>query len=536
VSIRNPNSGFLGGAFGGNKSPFFEIYVQEVLSDPSSYKFPKEDSEEPEDYLLVGNNITEQEVLEAPYNSIIGRVLNGNDHNSEIIVYPMMPAHMTLPIKAGEHVWAMYNGGRYYWLCRKNFDQQINDVNIAWAGRYKAETSFKSTKGAAKDSESESSSNVLPKNQNPKINTIFPPEVREQNQIDMQTYWSERSKSILEPVPRYKKRPGDLVLQGSNNTLICLGLGGGHKKEDELTYGSVAASKQISGVLPDVSDGYNRGTIDIVTGRGRYQPDAATNSSSLGEFPERTSCATIMSEFGYKENDKNTTINDAFHKKSPIEGDPDFGFDASRIYISSYCEIDNEFSLIPNYPKIPTVVTADVGSVPETSKGASIVLKSDNLRLVARQHVAADFFARSNAEDVNGSIRLVKEGTRDGDGHSTIDGLGASMISLESDGTVVIDGATVVIGTGREVSNAAGDQIFLGAGATEPIVLGNLMTKLLSDFFTELQNWLSLKYDSHIHPTGTGPSGPPTVMGNDAGTGAAKDALQGTLSKIGKTK
>lgn len=537
MSSRNPNGGFLGGAFGGGKSPFFEIYVQEVLTDPSLYKFPEKDSEDiPDSYLLIGSSVTESEVIAAPFNSIIGRVLSGDDADSELIAYPMMQNHMTLPIKAGEHVWAMYNGGRYYWLCKKSFDQQIDDVNIAWGGRYKSATSGRSTKESTKAQESDSNSNILPMNQNPKINTIFPAEAQTQNQIDMQTYWSERSKSILEAVPRYKKRPGDLVLQGSNNTLICLGLGGGHKKEDELIYGSVAAEKHISSVLPDVSDGYNRGTIDIVTGRGRYQPESTTNSSSLGEFPERTSCATIMSEFGYKENDKNTTINDAFHKKSPIEGDPDFGFDASRIYISSYCEIDNEFSLIPNYPKIPLVVTADVGSVPEASKGASVVLKSDNLRLVARQHVAANFFARSNAEDVNGSIRLVKEGTRDDDGHSTIDGLGASMISLESDGTVMIDGATVVIGTGREVSNAEGDQIFLGAGATEPIILGNLMTNLLSDFFTELQNWLSLKYDSHIHPTGTGPSGPPTVMGNDAGASAAKDALQSTLSKIGKTK
>jgi hypothetical protein len=538
VSYRNPNSGFLGINIGGNNSPFLEIYVQEVLPDPSLYKFPKKDIDElPEEYLLIDNSVKESEVLNAPYNSIIGRVVSGDSHNSEVIAYPMMQGHMTLPLKAGEHVWAIYNNGRYYWLCRKSFDQQVDDVNISWGGRYKSSGTLKRVKDSAKANEDPSSDNcILPSNKNPKINTVFPVEATTQDQIDMQTYWSERSKSILEPVPRYKKRPGDLVLQGSNNTLICLGLGGGHKKEDKLPYGSVEAEKHISGILPDVSDGYNRGTIDIVTGRGRYQPDTATNSSSLGDKPERTSCATIMSEFGYKENDKNTTLNDESRKKSPIEGDPDFGFDASRIYISSYCELDNEFTLIPNYPKIPPVVTAAVGSFPETSKGASVVLKSDNLRFIARQHVAADFFTQSSAEDVNGSIRLVKEGTRDKDGHSTIDGLGASMISLESDGTVMIDGATVVIGTGREVSNAKGDQIFLGAGATEPIILGNLMTELLSDFFDQLQNWLSKKYDNHIHPTGTGPSGIPTVIGDDAGTGTAKGKLESTLSKIGKTK
>ena len=106
---------------------------------------------------------------------------------------------------------------------------------------------------------------------------------------------------------------------------------------------------------------------------------------------------------------------------------------------------------------------------------AGIVLKSDHLRLVARQHVFSNHFSsKAIGEDVNGSIRIVKEGLRDG-AHSKTDGTGASLISLESDGTVMIDGATVVIGTGRETSNGKGDHIFLGAGATEPIVLGKYL-------------------------------------------------------------
>lgn len=534
MSGKNPNA-FFGDLFSRHKSPFFEVYVQEVLIDPSNYNFPTDDNTSPpgDPFLLITDTIDESELVDAPYNSIIGRVLTDDDHTSEIVVYPMMPGHMSLPLKAGEHVWAMYNNGRYYWLCRKNFDKQVNDLNLAWAGRYKLDTTGRRTSEKTESAES-GEGNILPSNRNPKINTIFPQVAENPDDIDMRTYWSERSKSTIEPVPRYKKRPGDLVLQGSNNTLICLGLGGGHKKEDEIQDGS--SIKSISSVMPDISDGINRGTIDIVTGRGRYQPSSATNSSSLGDLPERTSCPTITSEFDYKENDKNTTINDDSYEKNPIEGDPDYGFDASRIYVSSHSETDTDFSLIPNYPKIPAVLSTDVGSIPEAKIGANIVLKSDHLRIVARQHVADSFFTSSNAEDVNGSIRIVKEGTRDDDGHSTTDESGASIIALESDGTVMIDGAMIVIGTGREESNGAGNHVYIGAGATEPLVLGNQMKQLLSDFFTELKNWLSTKFDTHIHPTGTGPSGPPTVTGNDAGSAAAKDALDSTLSLIGMTK
>tara|TARA_B100002019_G_scaffold135269_1_gene116608 strand:- start:6077 stop:7675 length:1599 start_codon:yes stop_codon:yes gene_type:complete len=532
MGIRDPNSGFLGGLLGRGNAPFFEIYVQEVLTDPSRYEFAGEDEEKPESNLLFGNSIPQAAITDAPYNSIIGRVVRGHDVREEVIAYPMMQGHMMLPVKAGEHVWGMINNGRYYWLCRKNFDSQVDDVNLAWGGRFKSATNAKRTSESANAAEGGEDASTLPSNQHPRINAVFPPVAEDPGEIDMQTYWAERSKGIYEAVPRYKKRPGDLVLQGSNNTLICLGTGGGHTKEAELTLETTSISE-----LEVTEDSLGSGTIDLVTGRGRYAPaKATTDASSLGDTPERTSAATIVSEFGYTEVDKNPEIND-ITEKNLIEGDPDFGFDASRIYISSKSDIDSDFTLIPNYPPIPAVQTeGDVGVVPETSNGSAIALKSDNIRLIARQHIASDFFETTTAEDVQGSIRIVKEGIRDSDGHSSTNDDGASLIALESDGTVMIDGAMIVIGTGREESNGAGDQVYIGAGATEPLVLGNQMKQLLSDFFTELSSWLSTKFDTHIHPTGTGPSGPPTVTGNDAGTGAAKDALDSTLSKVGKTK
>ena len=72
----------------------------------------------------------------------------------------------------------------------------------------------------------------------------------------------ETAQVIMEPTPRMTKRPGDFVLQGSNNTSICLGIDRGFDH-------AVRPSEQKS---PNSSDTpvEKAGSIDIVAGRGRY--------------------------------------------------------------------------------------------------------------------------------------------------------------------------------------------------------------------------------------------------------------------------
>ena len=101
----------------------------------------------------------------------------------------------------------------------------------------------------------------------------------------------------------------------------------------------------------------------------------------------------------------------------------------------------------------------------------------------------------------------------------------------------MIDGATIVIGTGRELENGTGDQIFLGIDATEPIVLGNQLRSVLEKFWDALEKFISTKFDQHIHPVGSGACSPPTgFTGDKAGTDKAKEEIVSILSKIGKTK
>ena len=139
-----------------------------------------------------------------------------------------------------------------------------------------------------------------------------------------------------EPVPRYAKRPGDTVLQGSNNTLICLGTDRGWRWYEQL-------ADESSNVFPPVEQMYGDsagGTIDLVTGRGRY-PEVATTQEAFGTSPTSTAPRLIMNQRAQVEVDKYPESN-AFDVEGPrnrnppgavgaeLEGDPDFLSDQSQ--------------------------------------------------------------------------------------------------------------------------------------------------------------------------------------------------------------
>ena len=157
---------------------------------------------------------------------------------------------------------------------------------------------------------------------------------------------------------------------------------------------------------------------------------------------------------------------------------------------------------------------------------------------------------REEVEEINGSIKIIKEGVRNSE-----DGDGQAVILMQPDGTIMIDGPTIIIGSGHadlEKENGRGTQVVLGRGATEPIVLGNILKDLLDEHFNDvkthldnLKTHLSANFNAHFHPTGVGPSGPPTVPAATFATqiDATKSAIDGsiddlinTLSKYGKTK
>ena len=193
------------------------------------------------------------------------------------------------------------------------------------------------------------------------------------------------------------------------------------------------------------------------------------------------------------------------------------------------------------------------GAVPlDVYDSSYTVIKSDEIRIVARQQDEDDpvYQAIDHVPTINGSIKIIKEGIQDAE-----DGTGRAVIMMMPDGTIMIDGPTVIIGSGGadlEKDNGLGTQIVLGRGATEPIVLGQILKNILdthlNDFKThiaDLQDHVANVFDTHTHPTGVGPSGPPLVPGvsTDTALSSTDSALDDTigelvtmLSKYGKTK
>ena len=272
-------------------------------------------------------------------------------------------------------------------------------------------------------------------------------------------------------VPRYTKRPGDLVLQGSHNTLICLGEDRGWKKDDDIT-----ASEFSNATEPDEKIeeriGKVHGTIDMVAGRGRYDwrmlsepvrtevsedpvppaPRAIANTSPLDGG--RTSWVEV------NKNPLATDNAEVNRKDNPAEGDPDYFGDAARIVISHSSNVDENFNIAVAGETIPSPIGEESGQLELVNKEdeppAGIVLKTDEIRLIARK--LAEGEPVDGAPEINGSIRIIKEGAPDED---------LAAVLLLPDGTIQVSGSKIFLGRATaDGGNGTGP----GEGESQPYV------------------------------------------------------------------
>lgn len=344
-----------------------------------------------------------------PLNSCVVRMVSqGADAtaSSFVLAMPFFSSHLSMPVKVGETVWVLFDRNVKsigYWLSRVHGDMAAEDVNFShydrsYAPKVDAPTGPGTVEKANKDAES-----APPTDDFPNLS------LRQGKDAD-NTYDSiaqaNISKSIkLEPVPRYIKRPGDLVLQGSNNATISLTTDRGWKAEDDP---AAKVSNAVSGAL-DYS-----GTVDIVSGRSRWIKDGEI-ARTVPEIRENTR--------KFKE-----TVKDPSLIKNPVrtEGDPDFSTDASRLYVTMRSNIDTNFSLTEQFPRYP----GEEEAPPPLTDVAAIACKSDHVRIIAR---------KDEQKQINGSILIVKEG----DKQETNDNC---TIHMRSDGSVLISGSRIIIG------------------------------------------------------------------------------------------
>jgi hypothetical protein len=409
----------------------------------------------------------------SPRNSIICRITTDGSSGSssdDIVCFPFWSSHFSLPVKTGEQVWIMKENPsldkksvRHYWLSRVPGEIEYEDPNF---------TSF--TRNTQK---------VLTGSVEPSDKRIvgFPnidSEVRtallagEDDAIEVAIKKSvEIDQVVFEPIPRLTKRPGDLVLQGSNNTSITLGSNNRGFTLDERPKENTTSS---SATKPDEKSG----TIDMVAGRGRYfeaeddeikksrkKTEAVENENSTKPFVVKTPLGFETDKDPQESQDRDSESDAAVEgyapadlgnlKSNPSEGDPDFVVDASRIYISEKTDIDNKLGLDKIIAKGFATDYSPVDSSP------CIAVKSDNVRIVARHLPNKPYDPKilpPKFENVKGTIRIIKEGDPDTD---------LATIYIESDGTIQISGSKIFLGR-QKADGGAGNGP--GDGEAQPYV------------------------------------------------------------------
>lgn len=446
----------------------FKAVVVDVIFDPHNQR-----DELIETYQDVVAN--SDLLLTAPRNSIIARVVsNGSDKRSQtpIIFYPTL-SHTHEPLKPGEKVWVFFEDSETsrelgYWLSRVVNRIDVEDPNFTHADRAFSDDLVTSTIDRAGSATQTSTSPGFPNGSGTEEGFTLAEhdayEVIEKNAIANRVVTKE-------PVPRYSKRPGDWVAESSNNSIIVLG-------EDRT---GPAADIEGSTVIkkPEDDKASFAGSFDIVAGRGvgnsqRY-PDPGTT-------PSLTSPRVIKNSRGTLETDKSTK------KTNKREGDPDFENDLTRLYGSMRTDVDGNFGKeLPalNDNEFPEVVTDD----------AALIAKSNNVRVIARD---------------DGTIRIIKEGVEDG-----ISGPGRAVIMMEKDGTIMIDGPTIIFGSGIEKSNGEGTQLFFGRDAKESTVLGDTLKSLLTAYSSNIESSIS-GFSDALTQLATTLSTPPNNLGNFA--------------------
>ena len=482
----------------------FQAVVCEVIYD-SGY-FNQEKKAELVDFWNIKNS---SELEAAPLNSCVVRVYGQGGEKSEaaLVAYPMFPPHIAMPVKPGECVWVFSpnlsnpDPQQMFWMCRISGAAIADDVNYSHVPRgfgdnVSAEEMRTSDKAAAAEATPPSpggGSPILGRAQFPnKSRTgkdLLTPATGSQlgsteNPFEKIAKNSESYKQlVLEPVPQYSKRPGDLVLQGSNNTLISLGQDRGWKFDDKSS--DIAESETSNAfVVPEAFSG----TVDIVAGRSRYFPTEPMGYDQEGDDFERTNFRLQENARDFIEVlkgpiSKNIAPNNAF-------GDPDLVVDASRLMVSMRTSGDKNFGISTDSERIPTGFEAKIADVDEA---AYVIAKSDEIRIIARNQKEKEQYETAEQPEINGSIRIVKEGAKNED---------LAAICLLPDGTIQISGSKIFLGRATDDDGVGGGP---GPGDSQPYVKYQELEDLLNQILDNIDAFCDT-LNTHVTPGYGAPS------------------------------
>lgn len=374
------------GAPNGPVPTFLRFVILEVISDPSVIDSAKLSHWEHD--LGVANT---KYASVAPRNSIIARRVMGQDSGASekvMVLYPFFPPHIAFPAKAGEHVWVMFEhpdakvNDLGYWFCRIAQPSFVEDQNYTHADRQfdpsflpglsdlfegTAQAKYEFPNGAV-DQDATSGERYVAGGTTslPGDNTVY-------NKLLQNTDAAKTTQ--FEAVPRYRKRPPELALEGSNNTLLVLGT---DRTGPLANYTHDPNQGQIPGPVSRDTPGPGAGAAGIVVGRGQ--------TPATGGKPE-------TNVLGNKE------LGKAKPDLAPQEGDPDPINDRSTMMAYQKTKPDTNFG-------IATVVAAH-SSQSQISDGngeGAIVIKTDKVRLISRHDVVI-LVSAAGDKDNNGNVK-----------------------------------------------------------------------------------------------------------------------------------
>jgi hypothetical protein len=359
-----------------------------------------------EEYLNeLANLVNNAELLEImPVNSVIARIVSNNGGVSpqqNTILFPLFSSHIMLPIKPGEHVYAIFEDSGFknnklgFWISRPTSPLQIEDPNYTHYDRLwdpttdPANYSTGQTTKRPQTSPAYSFQNGGGSEESVTLSNEGLPD--KANPYDVIVKNADAAKSfVTEPVPRWKKRPGELVLQGSNNSLIVLGT--------DRNAGLVAEGE----IKPDSA------AVDIVVGRGRHKKQPGTFPDSEeddGKYATAPIVANNIRADGTEgtETDKAPHRSAAFPDKGNVrEGDPSPKWDAARVLVTQQANVDENYGIsAAEYP--PNALKPEQPEAIGPLGRSYVVSKADHVRTIAR-----------GDDDVKGTVLIIKEGEPNG--------------------------------------------------------------------------------------------------------------------------
>jgi hypothetical protein len=376
----------------GQLPSFYRYVIIDVIFDPQIIDKTKLDYWE---HTLGVSNMEWATVL--PRNSIIAQRVYDAGEEPPVFLFPFFPSHMALPCKPGEHVWVMFeapgsgDASLGYWFCKITEPHHVDDVNHTHAPRafdpsftpsikdvFNGNTTpkyeFRNGRPEEQDGEryTDAESSVLPGGDELAYEKLL-------------TDPDGSQLSQYEVIPRYRKRPSDMVLEGSNNTLIVLGTDRTGPASDNT---SLDPQKGIIPKKPASDVDGASGTIDIVTGRGQ-------TSKTLGK--EVTSKKIDGSDF-IKELGKSS------QELIENEGDPDWKADRSRILVSQRTHVDKNMGIDEfNQSNFPDATNVPGSGLKDSTDGdGAILIRTDKVRIIARMDV--EFLVSGYEKDAKGNV------------------------------------------------------------------------------------------------------------------------------------